>query len=371
MPKRRPPTDEPTWTPNQVVANNLTRLRHRRNLTQAELARQLSAWAGKEWTEAMVAHAERSVTGNRVREFTADDLITFARALDVPVLYFLTPPPSGVFVQVPNSRITTMDMLGAVLGRPDNLAEWEALLDEWHFYDDEELPFPLSDKRRQQIRARAGEIALIRAHHIIRRHFHGDLMQLRATLNSLADLVFDVERHEVLADLDEDEQMRRIRDHARRHRKGQPTRPGQRRTLPGQPRRSRRRRAERSRRRRRNRMSRNSTAAPRKDLATGTWWFVVDIGEGPNGQRRQTKRRGFRTRKAAQEELDHIRGALRSSTYMTPKRQTVREFLEGTGCRQCAAHSRRRRGSPMSATSGSTWRQALAVCNFSRLAVLY
>jgi transcriptional regulator with XRE-family HTH domain len=209
MPKRRPP-DEPTWTPNQVVANNLTRLRHRRGLTQAEVARQLSAWAGKEWTEAMVAHAERSVTGNRVREFTADDLITFARAFDVPVLYFLTPPPSGVFVQVPNSRITTMDMLGAVLGRPDNLAEWEALLDEWHFYDDEELPFPLSDKRRQQIRARAGEIALIRAHHIIRRHFHGDLMQLRATLTSLADLVFDVERHEVLADLDEDEQMRRI-----------------------------------------------------------------------------------------------------------------------------------------------------------------
>ncbi len=75
-------------------------------------------------------------------------------------------------------------------------------------------------------------------------------------------------------------------------------------------------------------MSRNSTAAPRKDLATGTWWFVVDIGEGPNGQRRQTKRRGFRTRKAAQEELDHIRGSLRSSTYVTPKRQTVREFLE-------------------------------------------
>ena len=81
----------PTWTPNQVVAANLARLRQRRGLTQAEAARQLSAVAGKEWTEAMVAHAERSVTGNRVREFTADDLVTFARAFDVPVLYFLTP----------------------------------------------------------------------------------------------------------------------------------------------------------------------------------------------------------------------------------------------------------------------------------------
>jgi transcriptional regulator with XRE-family HTH domain len=210
MPKRPRPTPEPTWTPNQVVANNLTRLRHRRELTQADTARLLTTVAGKEWSEAMVAHAERSVTGNRVREFTADDLVTFARAFDVPVLYFLTPPPSRVFVQVPHSHITTMDMLEAVLGRPNNLSEWETLLDEWKFADDEELRFPLSDGRRQQIRATAGEIAIIRAQHLIRRHFQGDLMQLRATLRSLADLVLDVEQHEVLAELDEDEQMRRI-----------------------------------------------------------------------------------------------------------------------------------------------------------------
>ena len=75
MPRRKPETAEPTWTPNQVVAGNLVRLRQRRGLTQAEVARLLSSVAGKEWTEAMVAHAERSVTGNRVREFTADDLV--------------------------------------------------------------------------------------------------------------------------------------------------------------------------------------------------------------------------------------------------------------------------------------------------------
>ena len=151
--KRRPSQVEPTWTPNQVVAANLARLRQRRGLTQAETARQLSAIAGKQWTEAMVAHAERSVTGNRVREFTADDLVTFARAFDVPVLYFLTPPPSGVFVQVPNSQISTLTMLEAVLGRFDNLSEWEALLDEWNFADDDELPFPLDQQRRYELRA--------------------------------------------------------------------------------------------------------------------------------------------------------------------------------------------------------------------------
>jgi transcriptional regulator with XRE-family HTH domain len=210
MPKRRAGEVEPTWTPNQVVAANLARLRQRRGLTQAEAARRLSGVAGKEWTEAMVAHAERSVTGNRVREFTADDLVTMARAFDVPVLYFLTPPPTGVFVQVPGSQITTLTMLEAVLGRVDNLAEWEALLDEWNFADDEELPFPLSEERRQALRALAREVALVRAQHVIRRYFKGDLMQLRETLRSLADLVLSVEQHEALAELDEDEYIQRI-----------------------------------------------------------------------------------------------------------------------------------------------------------------
>ena len=202
MPRRKPETAEPTWTPNQVVAGNLVRLRQRRGLTQAEVARLLSSVACKEWTKAMVALTERSVTGNRVREFTADDLVTLARALDVPVLYFLTPPPKGIFVHVPGSRIDTITMLEAVLGRVDNLAEWETLLDEWNFAEDEELPFPLSERRRQQIRAMAGEVAAIRAHHLIRKHFKGNLMELNNTLRSLADLV--------LAELDEEEQIRHI-----------------------------------------------------------------------------------------------------------------------------------------------------------------
>jgi len=210
MPRRKPDIRERTWTPNQVVAGNLVRLRQRRGLTQGEVARLLSAVAGKEWSEAMVAHAERSVTGNRVREFTADDLVTLARAFDVPVLYFLTPPPAGIFVQVPDSQIDTLTMLEAVLGRPDNLSEWETLLDEWNFADEQELPFPLSQQKREKIRAVAGEVALIRAQHLIRKHFKGDLMALRETLRSLADLVLDVEQHEALAELDEDEHIRRI-----------------------------------------------------------------------------------------------------------------------------------------------------------------
>jgi hypothetical protein len=160
----------------------------------------------------MVAHAERSVTGNRIREFTADDLVTMARAFDVPVLYFLTPPPD-IFVSVPDQPvygITTQTMLEAVLGRLDNLSEWEALLDEWDFAADDEVPFPQSEDGRRQVRASAREVALVRAQHIIRSHFNGDLIQLHDTLYSLAHLVLTVNGNEVLADLDEDEYVKRI-----------------------------------------------------------------------------------------------------------------------------------------------------------------
>jgi len=47
----------------------------------------------------------------------------------------------------------------------------------------------------------AREVALVRAQHVIRQYFKGDLMQLRATLRSLADLVLSVEQHEALAEL--------------------------------------------------------------------------------------------------------------------------------------------------------------------------
>lgn len=75
---------------------------------------------------------------------------------------------------------------------------------------DEELPFPLSQQRREKLRAVAGEIALIRAHHLIRKRFKGSLAELQDTLRSLADLVFDIEKHEILANLDEDEHVRRL-----------------------------------------------------------------------------------------------------------------------------------------------------------------
>jgi hypothetical protein len=71
-------------------------------------------------------------------------------------------------------------------------------------------PLPLSDQGRRQLRASAREVALVRAQHIIRKHFKGDLIELHDTLDSLAQLVLTVNGNETLADLDEDEYIKRI-----------------------------------------------------------------------------------------------------------------------------------------------------------------
>jgi len=59
--------------------------------------------------------------------------------------------------------------------------------------------------------------------------------------------------------------------------------------------------------------------------ANGTWGFIVDIGVA--GERKQTRRRGFPSRKTAQAELTRILGALEQRTYVAPARQTLGQFL--------------------------------------------
>lgn len=60
----------------------------------------------------------------------------------------------------------------------------------------------------------------------------------------------------------------------------------------------------------------------------GTCYLIVDVGGGID--RKQTRRRGFATRKAAQAELTRILGSLEQRTYVAPKRQTLSAFLTDT-----------------------------------------
>lgn len=63
-----------------------------------------------------------------------------------------------------------------------------------------------------------------------------------------------------------------------------------------------------------------------KQSANGSWYFVVDIAD-ESGQRRQTRRRGFPTQRAAQNALNGVLQDLARRTYVAPSRQTLALFL--------------------------------------------
>lgn len=65
-----------------------------------------------------------------------------------------------------------------------------------------------------------------------------------------------------------------------------------------------------------------------RQSGNGSWYLVVDIGSG--SERKQTRRRGFATKKEAQAELTRILTSLGEGTYVAPQRATVAEFLEQT-----------------------------------------
>ncbi len=100
-PKRDHPSQ--TWTASQVVAHNLTRARELRGLTQAEVAERLSRFTGARWSQVTVAQAEGSVSGQRVRSFSANELVALARTFDLPVLYFFLPPDDDRGLSAPDS----------------------------------------------------------------------------------------------------------------------------------------------------------------------------------------------------------------------------------------------------------------------------
>ncbi|MGA9597197.1 MAG: helix-turn-helix transcriptional regulator [Acidimicrobiia bacterium] len=86
-----PPSDEVDL--NQIVAYNLREARQLRGWTQEELADRLEPYLGQRLTQAGISSMERAWDGDRRREFDAHELLIFAMVFDLPMLYFLLPPP--------------------------------------------------------------------------------------------------------------------------------------------------------------------------------------------------------------------------------------------------------------------------------------
>src|SRR3546814_9800750 len=63
-----------------------------RSWTQHQAAEACAPYLGARLSPASWFALERSVDGGRIREITADELVAFARAFDLPIGFFLTPP---------------------------------------------------------------------------------------------------------------------------------------------------------------------------------------------------------------------------------------------------------------------------------------
>ena len=114
------PPPPPDIDLNQVVAYNIREARQLRGWTQEELADRLEPYLGQRLTQAGVSSIERAWDGDRRREFDAHELLIFAMVFDVPILWFLLPPPGDH--RTMRSTTRPVDELYAwLLGAPQQL----------------------------------------------------------------------------------------------------------------------------------------------------------------------------------------------------------------------------------------------------------
>lgn len=114
--------DKPTLTPDQVVAYNLRRARELHSWTQDEAAERLEPYLGERWSRVVFSAAERSVSGGRVRQFNASQLIAFSAAFDLPVSFFLMPPTDVESIAVSGAQesLTTEELIRLAAAPPDD-----------------------------------------------------------------------------------------------------------------------------------------------------------------------------------------------------------------------------------------------------------
>jgi transcriptional regulator with XRE-family HTH domain len=133
MPRRRPQPTPPPPPPdvdlNQVVAYNVRAARELRGWTQEEVSERLEPYLGQRLTQAGISAIERAWDGDRRREFDAQEILEFAMVFDLPMLWFLLPPP-GDHRLMTNTNRPVDELYMHLLGRPEQLEPLYARLRE-------------------------------------------------------------------------------------------------------------------------------------------------------------------------------------------------------------------------------------------------
>lgn len=181
-------------SPNQVVAYNLAQARLLRGWTQDKAADALEPHIGARWSKATFSAAERSMDGERVRQFDADEIVAFARTFDLPVSWFFLPPPPWPAPGVPAKLRTASSgrfgeplavLADLVFGDDQDLAQMAVRL---RAFFDQLGPNPLSDAQQRVVTlVDTKKAELVRAS-------IADLGDWQTSLRSLANQLEDLAR---------------------------------------------------------------------------------------------------------------------------------------------------------------------------------
>jgi transcriptional regulator with XRE-family HTH domain len=124
--RKRTSTDTPAppaaVSLNEVVAYNFRRARELRGMTQPEAAAALEPFLGQRLPQASISALERSYGGDKRREFDAQEILAFACAFDVPLLWFFLPPPQDTR-RLEGTSDRVRELYTLALGREDQLDE--------------------------------------------------------------------------------------------------------------------------------------------------------------------------------------------------------------------------------------------------------
>jgi transcriptional regulator with XRE-family HTH domain len=105
---------------NQVVAYNFRRARELRGWTQDEAAMALEPLLGQRLPQASISAIERAYEGDRRREFDAQEILAFALAFNLPLVWFFLPPPGDHRTLERTTNIVS-ELYGIVFGRENQL----------------------------------------------------------------------------------------------------------------------------------------------------------------------------------------------------------------------------------------------------------
>jgi hypothetical protein len=178
-------------TPNQIVAYNLNQARLWKGWTQEEAADALAPYVGSRWSKANFSAAERSMDGQRIRNFDADEIVAFARTFELPITFFFMPPVPWaenlpVRLQTPDAGplgTALTKMVDLVFGDRPTIGLLSARL--------EQFVEQLGEGVVSESQGRIQSLALIRMSKLVKQSF-GDInrwtTQLRSMANHLEDM---------------------------------------------------------------------------------------------------------------------------------------------------------------------------------------